>query len=267
MSHYIHGSHPEEQDRLALLNQLINDRCFPKLKLKKGFRVLDVGSGLGQFTYQMSEAVGEGGFCLGIERDVNQISVARKNHKSNNLEFRQGDALHLPLTPNEWGTFDFAHTRFLLEHLPNPSQAVSQMVKALKPGGRIVLEDDDHESMILFPEPTGFKELWSAYMQSYIEVGNDPFIGRKLTKLLLDQGVKNIRNDVVFFGDCAGTNTFHLFTSNLIGVIVTSHPVMISSHLISEREYQIAIENIRAWGALPHASLWYNINVAEGTRL
>jgi ubiquinone/menaquinone biosynthesis C-methylase UbiE len=266
MSHYIHGSDPSEQDRLARLNRLINNRCFPKLKLEKGFRVLDVGSGLGQFTYQMSQAIGEGGFCLGIERDTSQISVARKNHVATNLEFRQGDAMNLPLAPTEWETFDIAHTRFLLEHLPNPSKAVSAMVNALKPGGRIVLEDDDHESMILFPEPLGFKELWTAYMQSYMEVGNDPFIGRKLTKLLLDQGLKNIQNDVVFFGDCAGTDTFPLFASNLMEVIATSYPVMISAKLILESDYQLAIKNLKAWSALPHASLWYTINVAEGIK-
>ena len=140
------------------------------------------------------------------------------------------------------------------------------MVKALKSGGRIVLEDDDHESMILYPEPSGFKELWSAYMQSYIEVGNDPFIGRKLPKLLLDQGIKNISNDIVFFGDCAGTETFDLFTSNLMEVISTSYSVMISAKLISDSDYKSAMANIRTWGALPHASLWYNINVAIGIK-
>src|SRR5690349_270526 len=155
MSHYIHGSTPTEQSRLSRLNNLINSRCFPKLKLAKGFRVLDVGSGLGQFTYKMSEAVEASGFCLGIERDSNQLAVATKNHSASNLEFRQGDALYLPLGQDEWETFDFAHTRFLLEHLSNPGQAVAEMVKALKPGGRIFLEDDDHNTVTLFPEPPG----------------------------------------------------------------------------------------------------------------
>jgi ubiquinone/menaquinone biosynthesis C-methylase UbiE len=266
MSHYIHGSDPSEQSRLSRLNDLINSRCFPKLKVEKGFKILDVGSGLGQFTFKMSDAVGVSGFCLGIERDVNQLDVARKNHSASNLEFRQGDALHLPLTSTEWGTFDFAHTRFLLEHLSNPGQAVAEMVRALKPGGRIFLEDDDHNTVTLFPEPPGFPTLWAAYLDSYIEVGNDPFIGRKLTKLLYDQGIKNIRNDVIFFGDCAGTETFNLFVTNLVEVIGTSYAVMISSNLISEQDYQMAIENIKKWGQLPYASLWYNISMAEGTK-
>jgi len=266
MSHYIHGSDPAEQTRLSRLNDLINARCFPKLKLEDGFRILDVGSGLGQLTYRMSEAVGPNGFCLGIERDTNQLSVARNNHVARNLEFRQGDALDLPLTSQELESFDFTHARFLLEHLSDPAKAVSEMVKSLKPGGRIFLADDDHQPLTLFPEPLGFQALWSAYMDSYVAVGNDPFIGRKLTKLLVDQGIRNVRNDVVFFGDCAGTETFPLFVSNLIEVIATSCNVMITSQLISDGEYQSAIEHIKDWSSLPHAAIWYTICMAEGIR-
>src|SRR4029434_10947249 len=255
MSHYIHGSDPAEQSRLSALNDLINSRCFPKLKLEDGFRILDVGSGLGQLTYRMSEAVGPYGFCLGIERDTNQLSVARKNHVAPNLEFRQGDALDLPLTSQELESFDFTHTRFLLEHLSNPAKAVSEMVKSLKPGGRIFLADDDHQPLTLFPEPLGFRSLWSAYMDSYVEVGNDPFVGRKLTKLLVDQGIRSVRNDVVFFGDCGGTETFPLFVNNLIGVISTSYDVMITASLISERDYRSSIRHLREWSSLPHAAM------------
>ena len=266
MSHYLHGSDPAEQSRLSRLNDLINARCFPKLKLQDGLRILDVGSGLGQLTHRMSEAVGPSGFCLGIERDANQLSVARTNHAAPNLEFRQGDALDLPLTSEERESFDFAHTRFLLEHLSNPAKAVSEMVQALKPGGRIFLADDDHQPLTLFPEPPGFRALWSAYMDSYVAVGNDPLIGRKLAKLLVDQGMSNVRNDAVFFGDCAGTETFPLFVDNLIGVVATSYDVMITSGLISDREYQSAIQQIRDWASLPDAAIWYTICVAEGIR-
>ena len=266
MSHYIHGSDPAEQSRLSTLNDLINARCFPKLKLEDRFRVLDVGSGLGQLTYRMSEAVGPNGFCLGIERDTNQLLVARKNHVAPNLEFRQGDALDLRLASHELGSFDFTHARFLLEHLSDPAKAVSEMVKSLKPGGRMFLADDDHHSLTLFPEPVGFQALWSAYMDSYVEVGNDPCIGRRLTKLLVDQGIRNVRNDVVFFGDCVGTDAFPLFVNNLIGVISTSHDVMIASELISDREYQSAIKSIEDWSSLPHAAIWYTICVAYGIK-
>jgi ubiquinone/menaquinone biosynthesis C-methylase UbiE len=266
MSHYIHGSDPSEQNRLTRLNDLINDRCFPKLKLQSGMHVLDVGSGLGQLTYRLSQAVGATGKCLGIERDANQLAKARQNFSAPNLEFRQGDALQIPFRDDEAGQFDFVHTRFLLEHLSNPAQAVSQMAKALKPGGRIFLFDDDHETMVLFPEPVGFKELWTAYMDSYVEVGNDPFIGRKMPKLLQDHGFREIRNDVVFFGDCYGTETFSWFVANLAEVIATSKTVMIQAALIKEKAYTAAIQNIYEWAKNPYASMWYTIAMTEGVK-
>jgi SAM-dependent methyltransferase len=266
MSHYIHGSDPSEQNRLTRLNDLINDRCFPKLKLQPGMRVLDVGSGLGQLTSRMAQAVGPAGMCLGIERDVNQLMKARQNYSAPNLEFRQGDALQIPFRDAEEGKFDMVHTRFLLEHLSNPAIAVSQMAKALKPGGRIFLLDDDHETMVLFPEPVGFKELWTAYMDSYVEVGNDPFIGRKMPKLLQDHGFQAIKNDVVFFGDCYGTETFLWFVKNLIEVIATSKSVMIQADLIQEGAYDVALQNIDEWAKNPHAAMWYTIAMAEGVK-
>ena len=63
-----------------------------------------------------------------------------------------------------------------------------------------------------------------------------------------------------------GTETFNLFVTNLVEVIGTSYEVMISSNLISEQDYQTAMENIKEWGKLPYASLWYNISVAEGIK-
>jgi ubiquinone/menaquinone biosynthesis C-methylase UbiE len=266
MSHYIHGSDPSEQNRLARLNDLINDRCFPKITIDPGMRVLDVGSGLGQLTYRLSQLVGTKGSCLGVERDLNQLKKAREKFAASNLEFREGDALQLPLSAGEVESFDAAHTRFLLEHLSNPAQAVSQMARALKPGGRIFLFDDDHETMVLYPEPPGFKGLWSAYMDSYVEVGNDPFIGRKMPKLLQEQGFKTVRNDVVFFGDCYGTETFPWFVANLAEVIATSKDVLLKADLIKENAFESAIRHIYEWAKNPHASMWYNIAFTEGVK-
>lgn len=267
MSHYLHGSEPAEQSRLSRLNDLINERCFSKLALAPGMQVLDVASGLGQLSFKMCHAVGTTGRCLGIERDSNQLAAASAHFSAPQLEFRQGDALNLPLNSNEIHTFDFVHMRFLLEHLSHPAKAVAETKRALKPGGKIFLADDDHATLVLYPEPEGFAELWAAYCESYVEVGNDPFIGRKLHKLLLEQGFSEVKTDVVFFGDCQGTDTFELYVSNLVEVIATSKDVMLQANLISPSAYAKGIQNILEWGRHPHAALWYTIAVATGVKL
>ena len=126
------------------------------------------------------------------------------------MEFRQGDARQLPLRDEEWGTFDLAHTRFLLEHVADPLAVVAAaMARAVRPGGRIVLEDDDHEGLRLWPEPPRIRPtLWQAYQRSYEHLGNDPAIGRRLVSLLVDAGATPVRNSFVFFGSCAGDPRF-----------------------------------------------------------
>ena len=73
---YIHGSSPEEQHRLSLLNDLLNTSCLRELDLRAGENVLDLGSGLGQFTRLMARTVGTTGRVVGIERDPDQLSQA-----------------------------------------------------------------------------------------------------------------------------------------------------------------------------------------------
>jgi 2-polyprenyl-3-methyl-5-hydroxy-6-metoxy-1,4-benzoquinol methylase len=47
------------------------------------------------------------------------------------------------------GHFDVAHARFLLEHVPDPLVIVRTMVRAVRPGGRVILADDDYEGLRL----------------------------------------------------------------------------------------------------------------------
>ncbi|HBK89571.1 MAG TPA: hypothetical protein PKM91_17350, partial [Cyclobacteriaceae bacterium] len=58
MSSYIHGTDPIEQARLSKLNELINARCIALMPVKAGDKILDVGSGLGQFTHQLAQLTG-----------------------------------------------------------------------------------------------------------------------------------------------------------------------------------------------------------------
>src|SRR5436309_6817628 len=182
-SKYIHGTSEDEQKRLSLMNDvLLNREELPQLHLRGDERIIDFGSGLGQFSRAMARAVPRGR-VVGIERDQEQLAGARRlandDGETNLVDFRQGDVLQLDLGA-EQESFDVAHTRFLLEHLPDPLSVVKTMVRSVRPGGRIVVADDDHGVLRLWPESPGFYDLWNAYMRTYDRIGNDPFVGRRL---------------------------------------------------------------------------------------
>src|SRR5213595_4141961 len=203
---YLHGTSPAEQGRLSLLNRLMNEAAMRELAIRPGERIVDFGSGLGQLSLDMARAAGAP--VVGIERSEEQLARAERDPL---LDLRQGDVADPPLRDDEWGSFDLAHARFVLEHVQDPVAVVRQMVRAVRPGGRVVLQDDDHDVLRLYPEPPGFMTLWRAYERTYDRLGCDPYIGRRLVSLLHEAGAQPVRATWIFFGACAGQPNFPAF--------------------------------------------------------
>ncbi len=269
-SRYIHGSKLEEQTRLSKLNDILNKRYIDAVDPRPGDRILDLGSGLGQFTAMMAERAGEKSRLIGIERDPRQITTAKKflrgSKQRDRIEFRQGDVTDLALGDAEWGRFDLVHTRFLLEHLPDPGRIVKMMAKAVRPAGRVFISDDDHDVFRLTPEPGGFRGLWRAYVRSYELLGNDPYVGRKLVALMRDAGLGPVRNGGLFFGGCAGEDHFEAIADNLIGILDGAGETILGEHLITKKDYDRAMKALREWKHHPAAAQWYVLCWAEGIR-
>jgi ubiquinone/menaquinone biosynthesis C-methylase UbiE len=269
-SYYVHGTSREEQQRLTRLNELLNATSLEALGLRAGDRVLDLGSGLGQFARDMARAVGTSGRVVGVERSQEQLAEARRQAAAagevGGVEFRQGDAMAPPLEEREWGAFDVVHTRFLLEHLPDPLAVVRAMVRAVRPGGRIVLEDDDHEVFRVWPEPEGLVEVWSAYCATYTARGNDPIIGRRLVELLHAAGAAPRRNRWLFFGACDGDPDFPDYVANLVTILEVARGDIIALGRFDSRRFDSAIEATRALSRHPGAAFWFARSWAEGVR-
>lgn len=268
-SHYVHGTEPEEQRRLGLLNDLLNRGSLRELALRGGEAILDLGCGTGQLTGMMARAAGPGGRVVGIDRSAEQLEMARRSAEAGTaapVDFRPGDVMALSLGADEWGSFDVAHARFVLEHVPDPLAVVRAMVRAVKPGGRIALADDDHEVLRLWPEPEGFTAVWHAYMESYIRNGNDPFIGRKLSALLHQAGAQPRRGTGIWFGSIAGDPMFPVWVENLLGVVGGAREAIVDGDRVSPAALDRALAAIAEWGLRPDAASWYSMAYAEGIR-
>jgi SAM-dependent methyltransferase len=265
---YLHGTSPPEQERLSLLNRLMNDAALRELKLRGGERIVDFGCGLAQLSRGMARAAGAQ--LLGIERSAEQLAEAERQaaaaDEQDLVELRQGDVRDPPLRAGEWGTFDVAHARFVLEHVQDPLAVVRQMVRAVRPGGRIVLQDDDHDVLRCYPEPPGFMALWRAYERTYDRLGCDPYIGRRLASLLHEAGARPARCTLIFFGACAGEATFTSLIENMAGLLLGAREPILGGGLLGAAEFDAGLAALREWAARPDAAFWYGIFWAEGVR-
>lgn len=263
---YVHGTHAAEQRRLADLNAIVNRASLAALAPRPGERMLDVGCGLGQFARDVARVTGAP--TVGVERSAEQLArataLALEAGEAGRVDFRSGDATALPLVDGEWGTFDLAHARFLLEHVGEPAAVVAGMARAVRRGGRVVLEDDDHDVLRLWPEPAHVAPVWAAYQRSYDRLGHDPIVGRRLVELLAGAGLKPRRIESLPFGACSGQDEFVPLVRNLADILRGARSHVLATGGVSEECFEGALASLASFERRGDAAFWYGIRWAEG---
>ena len=258
---YLHGTSPSEQGRLSLLNRLMNDAAMREIGVRPGDSIVDFGCGLAQLSLQMAQAAGRR--LVGIEQSEEQLARAERHEL---LDLRRGDVTSPPLHDGEWGSFDLAHARFVLEHVREPLAVVRLMVRAVRPRGRVVLQDDDHDVFRCWPEPVGFGTLWRAFQRTYDRLGCDPYIGRRLVSLLHEAGAAPVRSTWIYFGSCAAEAKWPGFVENIYSQLAGAREAMVQGGLLGAVEIDAALEAFREWARRPEAAIWYAVCLAEGVR-
>ncbi len=100
----------------------------------KGEEVLDVATGTGLIAHMVAPRVRPGA-VIGIYLSANMLSIARAK-KETNLQFLGMAAEHLVFRPN---TFDLVTMGEALAYLADPTTALAEASRVLRPGGRLAL--------------------------------------------------------------------------------------------------------------------------------
>jgi ubiquinone/menaquinone biosynthesis C-methylase UbiE len=145
--------------------------------LKPGLKVLDVGCGPGSITVDFARYIPDGAIT-GIEVEASPLEEGRKladTEGIKNVQFEVGDAQNLAYEDN---TFDLVHSHQVLQHLPDPVKALSEMRRVVKPGGIVAARTSSISS--IYPESEGLKMFENILLRVSRDKGGNPHPGNHI---------------------------------------------------------------------------------------
>ena len=125
----------------------ITERLFREADIEPGFRVLDLGSGLGDVSMLLARLVGPSGEVIGVERDASSIVRARARVAAaglRNVDFLNTDVNNIVTDQ----PFDAAVGRFILMYLPDPVSVLRSVVHLVRPRGVVAFQEPSWAAML-----------------------------------------------------------------------------------------------------------------------
>jgi ubiquinone/menaquinone biosynthesis C-methylase UbiE len=233
---YVLGYRMAEQERLQEQAQQLaheSNWLFEQIGVEHGARVVEIGCGPHGCLELLSKRVGASGRVVGVERSADAVTLARKmvsERGLGNVEVFERDARSTGLPR---AAFDFATARLVLVNIPQPEQIISEAVALVRPGGWVAFHEADYVSHVCDPPLkawTALVELLEAYSEKN---GIDPFIGRKLPRLLRDAGLLEVRVNPIIHVYPPG----HGRRSILLDFAENLSERVLAEKLVGEREF------------------------------
>jgi ubiquinone/menaquinone biosynthesis C-methylase UbiE len=199
---YLHGFTPAEQDRLRRQARFLSYKVHDQLPFRRCRHLLEVGCGVGAQTEILLRHFPDL-HVTGIDASAENLAAAREHLTGLGWAADRFELLPMDATRLQFGadTFDGAFLCWILEHVGNPMQVLSEVRRVLRPGSPITVTEVQNATFFIDPYSPNTLAYWRAFNDLQLDMGGDPFVGAKLGNLLLSTGWRDITTKV---------RTFHL---------------------------------------------------------
>ena len=265
---YVLGYSEAEQRRLQLqAAQLAHESSwlFDQLEPLEGACVLEIGCGPHGCLDELSQRVGTRGSVVGVERSPEAVAMARQMVATQglaNVEVLERDARSTGLPPS---SFDLVTSRLVLVNIPRPEQVISETVALAKPDGWVAFHEADWVCHLCDPPHAAWTTLVDLFVTYSERNGIDPFIGRKVPRLLRAAGIADVAiNPLVhmFPPGQGGRGVLLDFVENLSDRLVDSGLVSdmelrelkaaLAEHLALDDTVVVSPLRVQVWGRVSH---------------
>jgi ubiquinone/menaquinone biosynthesis C-methylase UbiE len=186
-------------------------------KLTRNPTIIDAGSGSGAVSQVMAKIMTRAytaSRLILVDGSGVRLREARdhlKRHENIKYKFVEAELNSIPI---KTATADFVFCRFVFEYLQDPKSVLSELIRILKPGGRLVVGDLDYNCMTHYPiDPQLEQNLHEILKVLEKQKFIDPFVGRKLYTWFYEAGLKSIRVNLaahhLFYGSLPKSDDFN----------------------------------------------------------
>jgi len=224
---YLLGDSRREAARLRAQARLwdpVATALFDRLRVRRGWKVLEIGPGQGSLHMELRRRVG--GPVDAVERSPAFAARLRRLCARDRFgpdHIFVNDLLDAPLPRR---TYDLVFARWVFLFLPDPEAHLRKLVRALRPGGLLAIEDYHRETFALIPRPREWADLMAADRAFFASQGGDASIGGRLPELYRRAGLEIVAIDPNLKVGRPGSPVWRWLSTYFLGVLdrYAEHP-------------------------------------------
>lgn len=242
---YVHGYSEREVVRLFDQANTLAELLHADTRYTRGSRVLEAGCGVGAQTVILARTSPEARITA-VDISEGSLRTARallERAGARNVELQRADIFSLPFKTH---SFDHLFVCFVLEHLPDPLQALMSLKRVLKPGGSITVIEGDHGSAYFYPESA--EAMWTiqCLIDVQVRLKGCALIGRQLFPLLTRAGFTAVQvSPRMVYADSSLPHLVEGFTKNtFIAMVEGVRDQALAQHLIDELTWAKGIADL-----------------------
>ena len=155
-------AHQWDRMRKNFFSEAVRKKALVTAVVQKGKVAADIGAGTGFITEALVHAGIE---VIAVDQSEAMLDAMKKKFTGiQGIDYRLGEAVDLPIPS---GSVDYAFANMYLHHVEKPPEAILEMVRILKPGGKLVLTDlDEHDYEFLRTEQ---RDRWMGFKRDDVQ--------------------------------------------------------------------------------------------------
>jgi SAM-dependent methyltransferase len=187
---YLLGDAKHEAARLRAQARLwdpVSHALFDRLHIRRGWKILEIGPGQGSLHLELRRRAKAA--VDAVERSpvfASRLEAMIRRDGFGTGQLWQTDLIDASLKRS---SYDLIFARWVFLFLPHPEAHIRKLVRALKPGGLLAIQDYHRDTFALIPRPPEWFDFILADRAFFASQGGDVSIGSRLPDLYCKAGL------------------------------------------------------------------------------